>query len=121
MRRTSIFLVLIALLVPGGAAAKKSDLSLTYVGGHSMMARAGGTWSVLMVVTRSDTGHAVGSEGRIACHATSGTTRLVLVSREFTIGGAPGAVCTFPVPMRSRNKLLHSTLTVPYKRQSRSP
>src|SRR6266576_627836 len=54
MRRTSIFLVLLALLVPGGAAARKSDLTLSYVGGHSMMARAGGTWSVLMVVTRSD-------------------------------------------------------------------
>jgi hypothetical protein len=119
MRRTStIFLVLIALLVPGGAAAAKSDLTLTYVGGHSMMARAGGTWSVLMVVTSSDTGRAVGPEGRIACHATSGTTTLALVSREFTSGGAAGATCTFQVPLRLRNKLLHSTLKVSYGGQS---
>jgi len=117
MRGIAGYLGLIALIVPGAASAAPA-LQLTYVGGHSMMARAGGTWSVLMVVTRSDTGHAVGSEGRIACHATSGTTRLLLVSREFTIGGAPGAVCTFQVPMRSRNKLLHSTLTVSYQGQS---
>jgi hypothetical protein len=117
MRRTSIFLVLIALLAPGGAAAR-SDLYLSYVGGHSMMARAGGTWSVLMVVTRSDTGRAVGPEGRIACHATSGTTKLALVSREFTIGGAAGATCTFQVPLRLRNKLLHATLKVSYGGQS---
>ena len=118
MRRTSIFLVLIALLVPGGAAAKKSDLTLSYVGGRSMMARAGGTWSVLMVVTRSDTGRAVGTEGRIACNATSGTTKLALVSREFTIGGAAGATCTFQVPVRLRNKLLHATLKVSFGGQS---
>jgi hypothetical protein len=118
MRRTSIFLALIALLVPGGASAAGSELHLSYVGGRSMMARAGGTWSVLMVVTRSDTGHAVGTEGRIACHATSGTTRLALVSREFTSGGASGAVCTFQVPLRLKNKLLHSTLTVSYQGQS---
>jgi hypothetical protein len=118
MRRTSIFLALIALLVPGGAAARQSDLTLSYVGGHSMMARAGGTWSVLMVVTRSDTGRAVGPEGRIACHATSGTTKLALVSRVFTSGGAAGATCTFPVPLRFRNKLLHSTLKVSFSGQS---
>jgi hypothetical protein len=119
MRRTSTtLLVLIALLLPGGAAAKQSDLTLTYVGGHSMMARAGGTWSVLMVVTRSDTGRAVGTEGRIACNATSGTTKLALVSREFTIGGAAGATCTFQVPLRLKNKLLYSTLTVSYAGQS---
>ena len=40
------------------------------------------------------------------------------MSREFTIGGAPGAVCTFQVPLRFRNKLLHSTLTVSYQGQS---
>ena len=118
MRRTSIFLVLIALLLPGGAAAKESDLTLSYVGGRSMIARAGGTWSVLMVVTRSDTGRAVGTEGRIACHATSGTTKLALVSRKFTSGGAAGATCTFQVPLRLRNKLLHSTLKVSFSGQS---
>jgi hypothetical protein len=118
MRRTSIFLVLVALFVPGSAVAAKSDLTLSYVGGHSMMARAGGTWSVLMVVTRSDTGRAVGTEGRIACHATSGTTKLALVSREFTIGGAAGATCTFQVPLRLRNKLLHATIKVSYAGQS---
>jgi hypothetical protein len=122
MRRTSIFMVLIALLVavliPGGAAAARSDLTLSYVGGHSMMARAGGTWSVLMVVTRSDTGRAVGAEGRIACHATSATTKLALVSREFTIGGAAGATCTFQVPLRLRNKLLRATIKISYAGQS---
>jgi hypothetical protein len=118
MRRTSIVLALIALLVPGGAAARQSDLTLSYVGGHSMMARAGGTWSVLMVVTRSDTGRAVGPEGRITCRATSGTTKLALVSREFTSGGAAGATCTFQVPLRFRNKLLHATLKVSYGGQS---
>ena len=71
-----------------------------------------------MVVTRSDTGRAVGPEGRIACRASSGTTRLALVSREFTSGGASGAVCTFQVPLRFRGKLLHSTLTISYQGQS---
>src|ERR1700693_5675979 len=118
MRRTSIFLVLIALLAPPGAAAAGSELHLSYVGGHSMMARAGGTWSVLMVVTRSDTGRAVGPEGRIACHATSGTTKLALVSREFTSGGASGAVCTFQVPLRLKHRLLRSALTISYQGQS---
>ena len=117
MRRTAVFLALMALVVSGAASAA-STLYLTYVGGHSMLARAGGTWSVLMVVTRSDTGKAVGPEGRIACRATSGTTRLALVSREFTSGGASGAVCTFQVPLRFRGKLLHSKLTVSYQGQS---
>ena len=111
-------MVLIALLTPACAAAAGSELHLSYVGGHSMMARAGGTWSVLMVVTRSDTGRAVGPEGRIACHATSGTTKLGLVSREFTSGGASGAVCTFQVPLRLKNRLLHSAITVSYQGQS---
>ena len=118
MRRTSILLVMIALLAPAGAGAAESQLHLSYIGGHSMMARAGGTWSVLMVVTRSDTGRTVGTEGRIGCHATSGTTKLALVSREFTSGGASGAVCTFQVPLRFKNKLLHSTMTVSYGGQS---
>ena len=117
MRRTAVFLALIALIVSGAASAA-SMLYLTYVGGHSMLARAGGTWSVLMVVTRSDTGRAVGPEGRIACRASSGTTRLALVSREFTSGGAAGATCTFQVPLRLRNKLLYSTLKVSYGGQS---
>lgn len=115
MRRIAIFLALTALIVSGAASA--APVHLSYVGGDAMLARAGGTWSILMVVTRSDTGKAVGPEGRITCHASSGTTRLPLVSREFTIGGAPGAVCTFQVPLRFRSRLLRSTLTISYAGQ----
>jgi hypothetical protein len=93
---------------------------LSYVGGHSLFARAGGTWSVLSVVNRSDTGRPVGPEGRIACHADSGSTHLALARRYFTgsDGGAQGAVCTFEVPLRLRNRVLHATITVSYRGQS---
>jgi len=93
---------------------------LSYVGGHSLFARAGGTWSVLSVVNRSDTGRPVGPEGRVACHANSGTTRLALARRYFTgsDGGARGAVCTFDVPLQLRNRELHATITVSYRGQS---
>ena len=99
----------------------QQPVSLSYVGGHSLFARAGGTWSVLSVVNRSDTGRPVGPpEGRIACHASSGTTRLPLASRYFTgaDGGAQGAVCTFQVPLQLRNRLLHATITVSFRGQS---
>jgi hypothetical protein len=93
---------------------------LSYVGGHSLFARAGGTWSVLSVVNRSDTGRPVGPEGRIACHANSGSTRLPLERRYVTgsDGGAQGAVCTFGVPLQLRNRVLHATITVSYRGQS---
>jgi hypothetical protein len=93
---------------------------LSYVGGHSLFARAGGTWSVLSVVNRSDTGRPVGPEGRIACRANSGSTQLALARRYFTgsDGGARGAVCTFDVPLQLRNRELHATITVSYRGQS---
>jgi hypothetical protein len=95
-------------------------IHLSYVGGRSMMARAGGTWSILMLVNRSDTGATLGPEARLTCRATSGATTLALASRYYTggDGGARAAVCTFAVPLRLKNRLIHATIAVSYRGQS---
>lgn len=95
-------------------------IHLSYLGGSNLFSRAGGTWSILELVGRSDNGGTVGPEGRITCRATSGTTTLAIVNRRYTggDGGARAAVCTFAVPLRLRNKLVRGTITVSYRGQS---
>jgi hypothetical protein len=95
-------------------------IHLSFLGGRSFFARAGGTWSVLALVGRSDNGGTVGPEGRIACRAASGTTTLAVARRYYTggDGGARAAVCAFAVPLRLKNKLVHGTITVSYRGQS---
>jgi hypothetical protein len=95
-------------------------IHLSFLGGRSFFARAGGTWSVFALVGRSDNGGTVGPEGRIACRGTSGTYSLAVVRRYYTggDGGARAAVCEFAVPLRLKNKVIHGTITVSYRGQS---
>lgn len=96
-------------------------LQLSVVAAHSFAVKAGGTWSVALVVGRSDTSGTVGSEGTIACHATVGATKLALVSRAFVSSGGgngSGAVCAFRVPKKLKHKVLHAVVTVSFQGQS---
>lgn len=110
---------------PAGSGAwqyrLQSGLELSLAGTRSFAVKAGGIWTVVLVADRSDTGGTLGPEGTIACHATSGTTKLALVDRAFVSGGSAagsGAVCAFKVPKRLKHKVLHGTITVSFEGQS---
>jgi hypothetical protein len=99
----------------------QSPLRLSFAGGHSFAVKAGGTWVVALVAGRSDTGGTLGPEGALACSATSGATKLALVSHGFvSVGSGKGSVatCAFKVPTKLKHKLLHATVKVSYQGQS---
>ena len=97
----------------------QKQVTLSLLGAKATAVKAGGTWVLALAATRSDTGKTLGSEGTIVCHATSGTTKLALVTHAFvTANGASAAVCAFKVPKKLKHKLLHGTMTVSYQGQS---
>ena len=60
-------------------------------------------------------------KGRSRASATSGATKLALVSHGFvSVGSGKGsvAVCAFKVPAKLKHKLLHATVKVSYQGQS---
>ena len=96
-------------------------LHLSLVAAHAFAAKAGGTWDIGLIVGRSDTGETVGSEGTLACSATSGSTKLAVDTSAFISGGKGKptvAVCIFKVPKKIKHKVLHATVTVSYQGQS---
>jgi hypothetical protein len=96
-------------------------LHLTLVAAHSFAVKAGGAWSIGLIVGRSDTGETVGSEGTLTCSATSGSTKLAVGTAAFISGGKGKptvAVCSFKVPKKLKHKVLHATVTVSYQGQS---
>jgi hypothetical protein len=97
-------------------------VELSVAASRSFAVKAGGTWTVVLVAGRSDTGGTLGPEGTIACHATSGATKLALVNRSFVSSGGSssgsGAVCAFKVPKRLKHKALRGTITVSFEGQS---
>lgn len=95
----------------------QTPLSLSVVAATANVPKAGKTWTMIAGVKRSDTGKTVGSEGTIVCSATSGKTKLKLVTRAFISSGAGGssvAVCSFAVPKTLKHKVLHGTIAVSY-------
>ena len=96
-------------------------LKLSLLAAKSSAVKAGGTWVMALSAKRSDTGAAVGGEGTIVCRASSGSTKLVLVTRSFVSsggGGASAAVCGFKVPKTLKHKVLHGTMTVSFEGES---
>jgi len=96
-------------------------VTLALGGATALPVKAGGLWSVVMVVIRSDTGKTVGGEGAIVCRATSGSTKLAVVGHQFVSAGGgkgSGAVCLFKVPTKLKGKTLKATMTVSYSGQS---
>jgi hypothetical protein len=84
-------------------------------------AKAGGTWSLVTSVTRSDTGMTLGPEATIACKGTSGAKKLAVSTRAFVSSGSGGisvAVCAFKVAKTLKGKTLHGTISVSYKGQT---
>jgi hypothetical protein len=91
-------------------------LELTPATSSQSAARAGGTWTLVLAVRRSDTGAAVGPEGTIACHASGGGVRLHLLARGFvSSGGAKAASCRFRVPTKLKHKVLRGTMRLGYQ------
>jgi hypothetical protein len=98
-----------------------APLQLSLGAAHAFAVKAGGTWNVALIVTRSDTGATVGPEGTLVCSATSGSTKLAVTAHAFISGGSgkgSAAVCSFKVPKKLRHKVLHATVTVSYQGQS---
>lgn len=96
-------------------------ISLSLTGARAGVAKAGGLWVVAIVVNRSDTHATVGSEGTIACTASSGSTKLVVVTRAFISGGSgkgTAAVCGFAVAKSLKHKAVTGMVTVAYAGQS---
>jgi hypothetical protein len=92
-------------------------LTLTMQSGHESVAKAGGDWTLSLVVDRSDNGTTVGAEGTIACHATGGGRALAVAQKAFVSaggGGANAARCAFVVPKALKKKLVHGTISVSY-------
>jgi hypothetical protein len=97
----------------------QQQVKLSLIGAKATPVKAGGTWIMALAAKRSDTGATLGSEGAIVCTATSGSTKLVLLTHAFvTAKGASAAVCAFKVPKKLKHKLLHGTMTVSYQGES---
>jgi hypothetical protein len=73
--------------------------------------KAGGTFTVRMAATRSDTGAAI-VNGRVDCTAKAGA-RSVRPNSERFVGGQ--AVCVFTVPANASGKTLRGTITVVFE------
>jgi hypothetical protein len=78
-------------------------------------AKAGGTWSVAVGVTRSDTNGPLTTGATIACKASEGSKPLAVASSSF-VGSQ--AVCTFRVPKKPKKSGVHATVTVTADGQS---
>jgi hypothetical protein len=95
-----------------------APLQLSLLASTQGKAKAGGTWSVLLIAKRSDTGATLGPEGTIACHATGGGKALKVTQKRW-VSGSGGTVhvaaCTFHVGKKLKHKLLHATVTVSYQ------
>ena len=76
--------------------------------------RAGGTFTVRMAATRSDTGAPI-LNGRVACTAKAGTRTLRASSARFVAGQA---VCVFSVPRASAGKTIRGTIKVTFEGKS---
>jgi len=94
-----------------------APLQLSLLASTQGKAKAGGTWSVLLIAKRSDTGATLGPEGTIACKATGGGKALQVVQKHWVSasGGVHVAVCTFHVGKKLKGKALHATVTVSYQ------
>jgi hypothetical protein len=81
-------------------------------------AKAGGTYATVMLVTRSDTGGFLGSEGQVTCSATIAGRHSVAPGVWVTTSHAglkvSAAVCQWHVPRSARGKAITGTVTVSY-------
>ena len=73
--------------------------------------KAGGTFTVRMAATRSDTGAAI-VNGRVACAAKAGTRTMRPTSARFVAGQA---VCVFSVPRGSTGKTIRGTIKITFE------
>ncbi len=97
----------------------QKQVTLSLAGAKATAVKAGGTWVLALAALRSDTGKTLGNEGTVTCKATSGTTKLALLTHGFvTVNGSSVAACAFKVPKKLKHKLLHGTMTVSYQGQS---
>jgi hypothetical protein len=92
-----------------GSWSYTRQLPLTLTGTtHAVLARKQHAWGVVMMVTRSDTGATVGSDGALACSGTEGGARLKPSSKGFVSPGGGSdsvAYCQFVLPKKKHVKL----------------
>jgi hypothetical protein len=97
--------------------ASSLQLSVVLSGGSG--ARAGGTYTAVMLVRRSDTGDFLGSEATLTCTGTLGSRRIAGhgLFASITEKGTKvtGAVCAYRLPKTAGGKTLHATITVAYE------
>jgi hypothetical protein len=97
--------------------AAQLQLSMVFFVGQSK-ARAGGSYTAVMFVQRSDTGDFL-DQGTIACTGTVGTRRVTGLGLFATVSEkgkkVTGAVCSYALPRTAGGKTLHGTITVTYQ------
>jgi hypothetical protein len=95
-------------------------LSLKLAAAAQTTVKAGHVWTTDLAVLRTDTNQLLGSEGTIACTASSGHTKLKVALHAFvSAGGSKGsaAVCAFAVPKTLQHRKVTATETVTYEGQ----
>jgi hypothetical protein len=87
---------------------------LSSEGAQATAAKAGGSWTLVMLAVRSDNDKTVGSEGTVTCSGHAGSTRLKVRLKGFVSvdGGDSAAVCRFSIPKNLKGKTLAGSLTV---------
>jgi hypothetical protein len=103
--------------------ALQPTVTLSYGAGESIAPRAGGLWTVSIVVKRSDTGDFLGPEATIVCAASYKGIKLNATLHTFvsvTVGTikAAGGVCQWRVPKKLKHKKLAALVTVSFAGQS---